>query len=195
MKVSVGILLRGAFWTVGGFGAGLVLRFVSNIFMTRLLAPQLFGLMVIVNSVRVGIELISDLGIAQNIIYSPHANEPDYYNTAWTLQFIRSVLLWLVIVAASVPLARFYDLPILVYLLPVTGIGTIAYGLTSLSPVLLQKRLLFAKLNAYLNRTIWALIFGGLLSSAVTAGASYFLLPEIKHRFLLNKKYAYEIVS
>lgn len=82
MKVSVGILLRGAFWTVGGFGAGLVLRFVSNIFLTRLLAPQLFGLMLIVNTLRVGIELISDLGIAQNIIYSPNANEPDYYNTA-----------------------------------------------------------------------------------------------------------------
>ena len=212
MKVSVGILLRGAFWTVGGFGAGLVLRFVSNIFLTRLLAPQLFGLMVIVNTLRTGIELISDLGIGQNMIYSPHANEPEYYNTAWTLQIIRSVLLWLVIVAASVPLARFYDLPILVYLLPVTGIGTIAYGLSSMSPVILQKRMLFAKLNAYqlllglfisplvvliayFNRTIWALIFGGLFSGAAYTGASYFLLPEIKHQFLLNKKFAYEIVN
>ncbi|MFZ2107080.1 MAG: oligosaccharide flippase family protein [Roseiarcus sp.] len=212
MKVSVGILLRGAFWTVGGFGAVLVLRVVSNIFLTRFLAPQLFGLMAIVNTLRVGIELISDLGIAQNIIYSPDANEPDYYNTAWTLQIIRSVLLWLVIVAASVPLARFYDLPILVYLLPVTGIATITSGLTSMSPVILQKRLLFVKLNAYqlilglfltpmviliayFNRTVWALIFGGLFTSAVTAGTSYFLLPEIKHRFLLNKKFGYEIVS
>ena len=72
--------------------------------------------------------------------------------------------------------------------------------------------MLFAKLNAYqlllglfisplvvliayFNRTIWALIFGGLFSGAAYTGASYFLLPEIKHRFLLNKKFAYEIVN
>jgi O-antigen/teichoic acid export membrane protein len=210
--VSVGVLLRGAFWTLGGLGATHVLRFVSNIIMTRLLAPELFGLMAIVNTVRIGIELMSDLGIGQNVVYSQDADDPAYYNTAWTLQVIRSVLLWLLIVAASVPLARFYDLPILTYLLPVTGLGTVLYGLTSLSPVILKKRLSFAKLNAYqfiltvlvtpliiliayLNRTVWALICGGLIGPAMNAGASYFLLPEIKHRLLLKKKYVCEIVN
>ena len=84
---------RGALWTVGGFGAGQVIRFVSNIILTRLLVPQLFGLMAIVNTVRMGIELISDLGIGQNMIYSPNASDPEYYNTAWTLQIIRIYLM------------------------------------------------------------------------------------------------------
>src|SRR5690348_2689823 len=94
MKVSIGLLLRNAFWTVGSFGLGQVLRLVMNIILARLLAPELFGIMLIVNSLRSGIELMSDVGIGQNVIYHKDGNEPEFYNTAWTLQFIRGVLLW-----------------------------------------------------------------------------------------------------
>jgi O-antigen/teichoic acid export membrane protein len=34
-------------WSVGGFGINLVLRFGSNLLLTRLLAPDLFGVMAI----------------------------------------------------------------------------------------------------------------------------------------------------
>ena len=210
--VSVGVLLRGAFWTLGGFGAGQILRFIMNVIFARLLAPQLFGLMAIVNTVRSGIELISDLGIAQNMIYSRNGDDPDYYNTAWTLQAVRSVILFLVIVAVSAPLARFYELPILSYLLSATGVNTILLGFSSISLVLLQKKMMFAKLNTYqltlslvltpflvlivyMNRTIWALIWGAVLSSVVGMVTSYFLLPDVRQRFTINKKFAREIIE
>ena len=103
--------------------------------------------MLIVQTVRIGkFELMSDIGISQNIIYSPNAYEPDFYNTAWSLQLIRSMGLWLLILVAAWPLAQFYDTPNLSVLLPITGVMTLLGGLTSVSPQILQKKLQFAKI-------------------------------------------------
>src|SRR5258708_17782105 len=96
MKISTGSLLRGAVWTIGAYGLAQVLRLATNVFLARLLAPELFGIMLIVNSLRTGIELLSDVGIGQSIVYHKNANDPDFYNMAWSIQAIRSVLLWLV---------------------------------------------------------------------------------------------------
>jgi O-antigen/teichoic acid export membrane protein len=211
MTISIGFLLKGAIWTIGAYGLGQALRLATNVFLAQLLAPELFGIMLIVNSLRMGIELISDVGIGQNIIYHKHANDPDFYNTAWSLQAIRSVLLWLVALAVAAPLARFYQTPILVYIVPLTAFGIVLSGFTSVSRTLLQKRMQIAKLNAfdtimafvssaayvvfaYVSPTIWALVFGGLFGSAVTMIASYFLLPDIKQKFHLSKEFSWEIL-
>jgi O-antigen/teichoic acid export membrane protein len=211
MKISAGFLLRGTLWTVGAFGLGTVLRVVTNVVLARLLAPELFGIMLIVNSLRTGIELISDVGIGQNIIYHKDANEPDYYNTAWTLQAIRGVILWLVSLAIAVPVARFYQSPILVFIIPLTAFNIVLLGFGSISRPLLHKRLQVARLTtfdmivalvssvayvllAYLSRTIWALVFGGLLQSAATMVGSYFLLPDVRAKFYLSKRFVWEIL-
>src|SRR5665213_4512871 len=111
MKFSPILLLKGAIWTAGVFSVGQMLRLVTNIILARLLAPELFGIMQIVYSFRTGIELITDVGISQNIIHNKNANDPDFYNTAWSLQLIRSIVLWIVFCIISVPVARFYDSP------------------------------------------------------------------------------------
>jgi O-antigen/teichoic acid export membrane protein len=211
MTISTRFLLKGAVWTIGAYGIGQVLRLATNVFLAQLLAPELFGIMLIVNSLRMGIELISDVGIGQNIIYHKDANDPDFYNTAWSLQAIRSVLLWLVAVAVAAPLARFYQTPILVYIVPLTAFGIVLAGFTSVSRSLMQKRMQIAKLNAfdtimsfvssaayivlaYFSPTIWALVFGGLFGSAVTMIASYFLLPDVKQKLHLSKRFSWEIL-
>ena len=156
--------------------------------------------------------MISDLGLSQNIIYSKNAYDPKFYNTAWTLQIIRSIVLWMIFMAAAVPVARTYGDPILAWILPASAIGILFGGFTSVAPSLLQKRMEFAKLNlfflatafigsvvfillAYVNRTIWALVLGGIIGSAVTMIGSFFLIPQIKHRLYFDKGYATEIVG
>ena len=71
--------------------------------LTRLLAPELFGIVTIISSVRNGIELISDVGLGQSIVYNKNSENPDFYNTAWTLQWIRGLLLWVVSLASLYP--------------------------------------------------------------------------------------------
>ncbi len=211
MTISTRLLLKGAVWTIGAYGLCQVLRLATNVVLAQLLAPELFGIMLIVNSLRMGIELISDVGIGQNIIFHKDANEPDFYNTAWTLQAIRSVILWLLALGVAVPVARFYESKILLQILPLATFGIVLTGFTSVSRPLLQKRMQTGKINAfevivafitsaafiflaYLSPNIWALVLGGLFGSAVWMVGSYFLLPDIKPKFHLSKRFSWEIL-
>jgi O-antigen/teichoic acid export membrane protein len=211
MTISLRFLFKNTFWTVSAYGIQVALRLITSIILARLLAPELFGIMVIVTSLKIGIELISDVGIAQNLIYHKDANEPEFYNTAWTLQVIRSVALWLIAVIAAVPISKFYQSPILAFVVPLVVFNSVLFGFSSVSMPLMQKRLQVTKLNlfeiafalfslitsvtfVYLSRTIWALVFGGLFQSAAFLAASHFLLPDVKHRFFLSKRYTKEIL-
>src|SRR5450432_1882021 len=140
MPSSNRLLMRGSMWRLGAYCVGTILRFAPNVVLARLLAPDIFGTMLIVNSLKTGIELISDIGIGQNLIQSKNAEDPDFYNTAWSLQLIRSFALWLAFSAAAFPMAQFYQSPVLIYVVPVTALNIIFAGLTSVSKSLLQKR-------------------------------------------------------
>ena len=50
-------------------------------------------------------------------------------------------------------------------------------------------------LSAYLSPTIWALVLGGLFSSAATMIGSHFLLPDVRQRFYISKRYSLEILN
>jgi len=212
MAISTRPLLKGTVWTIGAYGLGTALRTGTNIVLARLLAPDIFGTMLIVYTLKMGIELVSDVGIGQNIVYNKNADDPEFYNTAWSLQLLRSVILWLVFLAAAVPIAQFYHSPVLALAIPVTSFSLVLSGLSSISRPLLQKKLQIARLNlyetivafigsaatilfAYLNPTIWALVFGGLLGSAASMIGSYFLLSGVKQRFYLSRQYSRQILN
>src|SRR5689334_22026434 len=52
-----------AVWTIGGFALLQILRFGSNLILTRLLAPDIFGVMALVNLFIIGLHMFSDFGI------------------------------------------------------------------------------------------------------------------------------------
>lgn len=212
MKISRIPLLSGAIWTLVQFGVTQSLRLVTNIILARILAPELFGIMQIVYSFRTGVELISDVGISQNTIYNKDANDADYYNTAWSLQLIRGILLWLIFCVAAVPVSRFYQSPILVLVMPIAALAFVLGGLSSISRFLLQKRMRYRTLTifetivalifsvvqvilAYFSPTIWALVFGSLVGAATIMIGSHFVLPDVRHKFFISRHYALQILS
>lgn len=211
MKLPHYEIFKGATWTIGAYGFGQLLRLATNLILTRLLAPELFGIMAIANSVRVGVELLSDIGIGQNIVNSANGENPDFYNTVWTLGLIRGVILWVVCSAAAIPLAHFYDLPILGLVLPVYSFLSVIAGFSSVGPYLLNRRMQFAKFNifeianniftsvahvtlVYLNPTIWALVLGGLLGFLGRLITSYIIVPGVKHKLHFSGEYISQVV-
>ena len=62
--------LRAGGWTALGWGLGNGMRLLSTLVMTRLLVPEMFGVMAVATMVSVIIALLTDLGIKQNIIQS-----------------------------------------------------------------------------------------------------------------------------
>src|SRR3982751_4883712 len=94
-------------WLTASYGTVPLPRLRNNVILARLLAPPILGLMALVNAIRTGVELLSDVGIMQNIISSPRGEDPLFYDTAWTLQALRGLVLAALCMLLSVALARF----------------------------------------------------------------------------------------
>lgn len=190
MAISSKRLLHGAIWTTGTYGVSVVLRFGSNVILSRLLVPEVFGMMLIITTLRFGIELISDVGIGQNIIHNKRGEDRRFRDTAWTIQLVRSLLLFGVMFALAIPMAQFYSLPPGV--IQVSATGLVIMGAASVSIFMLQRQLKFVQLNLFdlaidflniviviafvlYSPTIWSMLLGNLVAVTVRTIASYFL--------------------
>ncbi|MEL6493888.1 MAG: oligosaccharide flippase family protein [Cyanobacteria bacterium J06623_7] len=206
------LAVRGTVWTVAGYGTSQILRFGSNLILTRLLVPELFGLMALVQVFLQGLTLFSDIGIRPSIIRSDRGDEPVFLNTAWTIQVIRGGILWLCCVLVALPVANYYQDPRLTWLVPLVGLSTIIAGFNSTSLATLNRHLkvgLLARFElavqaialsvlvtwAWLSPTIWALVVGNLVSISLTALGSHYLNPGAANRFAWNREVVKEITS
>lgn len=211
-SISTGLkLASGAAWTMAGYGTAQVIRFGTSIALTRILAPELFGIMMIVNTVRSGAELLSDIGITQSVIVSPNGEQRPFYRTAWTLQIGRGLVLFVLCALISFPISAFYEMPILIYLLPAAGATLLVAGFTSMSLPILRRRMDFRRLAifetsiavlyavfqitvAYIYPTVWALIIGLIFGSLIMTLGSFFLL-DVKNKIEINRVYLREIFN
>lgn len=87
------LAIRGSAFVICGNLSQQFIRLASNLLLTRLLLPEDFGLMLVVNVVLFGLQMFSDIGIGPSIIQHKRGNEPAFYNTAWTVQIIRGFVL------------------------------------------------------------------------------------------------------
>ncbi len=202
--------LRGTALSVLDYGGGNFLRLLSNLILTRLLFPQAFGLMALVQVFVSGLEMFSDLGIQTSIIQHKRGDEPAFQNTAWTMQVFRGVALWLGSCALAFPAAALYDEPMLRLLLPVAGLNALIAGFNPTSLALARRHLKLGRVTAIqlLSRTIgivamillalmlksvWALAIGGLIGSIANTSLLHLLLPGIKNRFQWDRPSSREV--
>jgi O-antigen/teichoic acid export membrane protein len=196
---------------VAGFGGGQILRLGANLILTRLLAPEAFGLMALINVFLVGLEMLSDIGVHAAIIHNKRGDDPEFLCTAWTIGVIRGVLLWGVACLIAWPAAVFYNEPRLMLMIPVSGLIVLITGfqttamaqhnrhmnlerLTILQLAAQAINLLVMVLLAWQMRSVWALVIGGVAGAIVQVTLAHFLLPGIRHRFTLNRNDVREIV-
>ncbi len=199
-------------WTLVTNFAGQFMRFVANLILTHLLVPEYFGLMALVHTFISGLAMFSDIGIGPSIIRHKRGDDPDFLNTAWTLQVIRGFGLWLITLLITWPVATFYQEPKLLLLIPIIGLNVVIAGFESTGTFTLNRHLLQGKLTkftligvgiknivtitwAWLNPTVWALIGGNLVSGLVDLVRSHKLVPEISNRFTWDKDAVKELIS
>lgn len=80
-------------WVLIGVIFSQLIRLGSNLFLTRFLMPEAFGLMAVAFSLIAGINMLSDIGIKTNIIQSKRGEELSFLRTAWTVQIIRGAVI------------------------------------------------------------------------------------------------------
>lgn len=195
---------------IGGHVGQQGIRFGSNLILARLLAPEAFGLMAIVTAVLIGINMFSDMGLGPSVIQSKRGDDPDFLNTAWTLQIIRGFGLWLCMCILTWPISMFYGEPALLWLIPIVGLSAIGSGFGSMSLLTLRRHvdirplimrdigasvasLVVMVTLAYFTRSVWALVVGALVRATTLSISSYFLPSQVKHRLVWNKDCAREM--
>ena len=195
--------LRGTLSTVLLAGGGHVVRFASNLVLTRLLFPEAFGLMALVQVVTIGLDMLSDVGLRTSVMRSPRGTDLDFLNTVWTVQAIRGVLLWLLVCALAPSFARFYDEPMLAQLLPVASFGLVIKGFYPTKIMSVQRNLQLGRYSmlsliihvlhvivlailAWWMGSVWALVIGGLIAPMIGFVLYQRFLGGIRNRFRLE---------
>lgn len=192
--------LRGTAFTFLGFGMQQFLRLLSNLILTRLLFPEAFGLMALVNVILLGLQMFSDVGSDVAIVRSKRGDDPIFLNTAWIVHIGRGLLLGVMATVLAVPAAQFYNEPQLAELLPAAGLNTIILGFQSTKLAVVNRSLMLGRLTllefgsqiagivtmialAYLTESVWSLLIGVLVTSSIKVILSHVMLPGSPNRF------------
>ena len=197
-------VLQSGSWTLVGHGVSQALRLGGNLILTRLLFPEAFGLMAIFQAVNYGVHMLSDVGIGPSIVQKERGNEPDFLNTAWTIQIVRGFLACVVLCALALPMAKLYGEPLLASMLPVAGLIAIIAGFTSTKVFTAQRNMEAARITqieigtsalgllctillAWIQKSVWALVWGGVITACMKTLASHIVLHGIKNQFAWDR--------
>ncbi len=207
----------GTIWLVAGFGLGQCLRLFANVVLAALLFEEVFALMAIVTAVMVGLAMFSDIGLRTNVIQHARGDDPDFLNTAWTLQVIRGACLFLAAVALAWPLAQLYGTndPAayeLLYLIPIVGMNSLISGLQSAKVLAAARHLKIKELTkiefvvvvvnaalmlslAWIMRSVYALAISSVVSAVLHTVLTYYMLDGAKSRFRWDPSAVRAIIS
>lgn len=204
--------MRGSALTILGFGGGQFLRLISNLVLTRLLFPEAFGMMALVYVFMQGLNNFSDVGVTPSIMQSKRGDDPEFLNTAWTIQVIRGMLLWGVTFVIAYPAAQFFNAPMLAQLLPVVGITLAIAGFNPTRLDTANRHLNFGRLTvidlssqvvslivavvaAWLLQSVWALVISGIVGALVQLIFLSIFLPGERNRFRWEPAAAKELIN
>lgn len=193
MQFSSNSLLRGFGWITAAFLLANVARFGSNVYLTKILTPELMGAVLVIMTLRNAIELLSDVGVGQNIVTSKDGNDPRFLSTAWLMQVARGGILSLILFLMAGTVARTYGVP--EGAVALASLSLLATGMSSVMLYVVQRNLRYARLSnfelaheligiafvvigASLSQTIWAVVAANLASATLRAATTYFLAPR-----------------
>ncbi len=192
--------LASAIWIFGGYGAAQLIRLLSNLVLTRMLVPEMFGLMLLVNAVLLGINLFSDIGIRDSIINTKGESDHGFLKTAWTLQILRGVIVFVIAFAAAFPFEAYYGYEGLAVILIVCATTAIFDSFSSVNLYVLHKKLEFRPqiiietsgslfgatvmiVAAYFYPSVWSLVVGMVSQSIFKAVLTHTMIPGLKMGF------------
>lgn len=189
-------LFRGGAWlSVGSFGEQ-GLRFIRNVILARLLAPEAFGTMAIVLSVCQLIDAITGVGVRESVIHNPKGSDRGFLNVAWWVAVARYFVLAIIVAVAAPLAADFYQNPQLSGLLLVAAAGVFLRGLISPGIHAANKEMKFRAvvltqhgggalgilctiLLAILMPGVWALVLGFVAEALFRSLISFWVSPFV----------------
>ena len=187
-----------------------LLRIVSTVCLTRLLAPEVYGITGIIMSVFYMINMVTDIGLQAYVVRHQRSDDPDFLSSVWTIHAVRGFALAAFGMALAWPLSYALAkpqlaLPLLVASLVLIVDGQVTlhqfrglrdgrvqrYSLLDLMSAAAQT--LSAIALAFVFRNVWAIVLSMFAASAIKVWAGYTLFPGSRLRFRLDRGIAADL--
>lgn len=192
---------KGAALLLASKVAGQILGLASTIIVARFLLPDDYGVFAAAMSLMVLISLFVEFPVSQAIIHLQEADEDDY-DTAFTINLLRSAVVALLLLALALPMANFLKEPRVGPVIAALAGYTILFGLknprmewfvrkmdfsreASLEVVSKLAQLVFSAGFAVVLHSYWALLIGITVAGAIQVVLSYIMRP-VMPRFTLK---------
>lgn len=186
-------LARGVLWLSGAKIVVNVLGLISTLVLARLLTPEDFGLVAIANTLIAVVASMTEMSLSAALVHHKDPTD-EHFNSAWTMNALRALLIASVLGAASPFIADFYNDPRLMPVLLLLAGSMVIGGLNNPKQVVLTRRLEFWQEFAVLVsqkaagfavgvtmalvfRSYWALVAGTLATQLAGLVVSYCVVP------------------
>lgn len=214
-------VIKSSIWIFGGQFLGQILRLISNLVLTRLLVPEMFGVMAIANTMIVGLSLCTYMGLEHNIIQNSRGDDQDFLDASWAFQIVRGVFIWLAALGISlglylanamelVPAGSVYADESLPSVLAALSFMALIGGFETMNHALAARHMLIDKITkvelgsqlfglitmitfALIHKSIWALVAGTMVGLIARVILGYVVFPGKINKFLWDKSTLIEL--
>ncbi len=152
-------VLSGLIWKFGERISAQLVTLIVSIVLARLLEPEHFGAIAIVNIFIALANVFVVSGFGNSLIQKKEADNIDF-SSVFYFSIFMSVILYAVVFISAPFIADFYKMQILSPVLRVLGLRLIVAGVNSVQHAYVSKHMMF-------KRFFWSTLFGTLLSGVV----------------------------
>lgn len=195
---------------IGSAVTGNVLRVGSNLVLTRLLAPEAFGIMGVIGAVSIILAMISDMGFDIFVVRSHRSDERRFLDVVWTTRLIRGAVLMGLMFVFAEQVAAAFGKPELKAPMMACSTFFLIEGLRSLAPVMALRARRVSYISAVelaslvlqigatlvaalIIKSYWAMVVGSLVNVCSRLAFSYFLFPNASQRLAFDRSIAREL--
>lgn len=204
------IARKGLAVLIGALVAANLLRIASNLVLTRLLAPEAFGVIGVITVVSTVLTMLTDMGFQVFIVRSAKSTDRGFLDVIWTIRLARSVVLTALMFVLAAPLAAAFGKSMLTAPLMAFAPLFFVEGLRSMGPImavrarrvsyisvyefgLLALQIAVTVVAALAIQSYWAIIVGMYVGGAAGVVASYALFPGSARRIAFDRGVSKEL--
>jgi lipopolysaccharide exporter len=186
------------------------LRLTSSLVLTRCLAPADFGIFGVIGLAQYTLNMLFDVGYDALVIRHRDVDDRRFFDVVWTVRFVQSIILALIMVFSASAIANFFENQSLKSVLAVSALNFVVSAPQSLSYSVAtrnKKIILLSSIDvclafggfvltvglALLLKNYWALVASSVVVLGMRSLLSYLLFPSPIYRFSFDREVAAQI--
>ena len=187
-----------------------LVRLISTIILSRLLSPDVYGIIGMIIAIFYMINMLSDVGFQAYVVRHQRGDEPDFINAVWTIHAGRGLLLTILGMLLAWPSSILLAKPEIALPMAVSSLIFVIEGQGSLGQfqglregrvprfalmglIASTSQVIICIIAAIFLRNVWAVVLSMIAGSAISVLLSYVLFPGKRRSLRPDKKVAADL--